>query len=289
MADNKELIAALLASDDPRLGRNPLMPAEMVRFRADPYAFAPPRNSLAGRPELRNTPPRPNDALQNALAEQISPTMGAYGMGALGAEAFQKARAGDYAGALGDASLLAAGALPGVRIKNPIRAYHGTTTPREAFGDFDLAKTASGYRQTQGGEIHFAADRNLAADYAERDSGSRLPPKELRGKGHIIDANLHAAEHDMLDFDKPLSEQGARVQDAVRSIVEQNKHLISPDAIPELPNIDGKTLFDWMSHIFGKDPAEVLRPYGVPGFVYGRSESGVPNYGVWDTSIIEKR
>jgi len=159
MADNRDLIEAL---------RNPRIQAEYERFRSDPYAFAPPPNRPAG-PEFRNLPPRPNDALQAALAEQISPTMGAYGAGSLAAQIGVDAKEGNWSG-IADAAPLALGMAVGGKPKGRT-LYHGT--PRAWEGEFDIRK--SGLREPAGGYIdgmHLAPTERGAGGYSYGPNGS---------------------------------------------------------------------------------------------------------------------
>ena len=102
--------------------------------------------------ELRNVGPRPGDVTA-PVAETLSPTMGAYGFGALAGDTYLKGREGDVAGVASNLPglLLAAAPIPGakrapVRIPNParIRAWHGS--PR----DFDKFVTPAFFADTPG-------------------------------------------------------------------------------------------------------------------------------------------
>lgn len=62
----------------------------------DPYWVEPSKPVTKG--EIKNLPARPGDPVAGPLAEQLSPTMGAYGMGQLLAETYGQAKEGDWKG-----------------------------------------------------------------------------------------------------------------------------------------------------------------------------------------------
>jgi hypothetical protein len=75
--------------------------------------------ALRGQGEIRNLPSRPRDYL-SPVAEALSPTLGGYGLGAMGAETAMRASEGDYAGAaeVGVPMALGIFAGPGAKTAN---------------------------------------------------------------------------------------------------------------------------------------------------------------------------
>jgi hypothetical protein len=80
--------------------------------------------AFAAPPKPQGTPgafienvQRPADQFANEIGEQISPTLGAFGMGQLVGDTALRASEGDYSGAGSNAALLAMGLFPGFRGK----------------------------------------------------------------------------------------------------------------------------------------------------------------------------
>jgi hypothetical protein len=76
-------------------------------------------DALRGEGEIRNLPSRPRDYL-SPVAEALSPTLGGYGLGAMGAETAMRASEGDYSGAAetGIPMVLGMFAGPGAKTAN---------------------------------------------------------------------------------------------------------------------------------------------------------------------------
>lgn len=115
MAEPDELTRILAQYADPQRSlRNPLYETALTQFRYDPYELPTPEPKPRG--EIRNLPARPADPFAAPLAEALSPTMGAYGIGQLLADTYGKAREGDWGGLAGNAPLLL-GIFAGPRAK----------------------------------------------------------------------------------------------------------------------------------------------------------------------------
>jgi GNAT superfamily N-acetyltransferase len=69
--------------------------------------------------EIRNALDRPYDRFARPIAEAISPTLGGYGMGQLGADTAMRASEGDWQGVAKNAPMLAMAAFPGVKGRRP--------------------------------------------------------------------------------------------------------------------------------------------------------------------------
>lgn len=156
------------ADVDPRLVfRNPLM--EVSRQRFAPFPSLP---ALPPRGEMRNPDPRPGDAMA-PVAETLSPTMGAYGLGSLAGDTYLKAREGDIAGAalnvpglmLAAAPIPGAKRVPGTQIaERPVAAairYNGEIFTGLHHGDA-AAKAMQKYGAAAEQAIY--GDKNILAD-----------------------------------------------------------------------------------------------------------------------------
>jgi hypothetical protein len=124
--------------------------------------------------------------------------------------------------------------------------------------------------------------------------------------GKMYEVNIHADPDDLLDWDKPLSQQPAAVQDLGRKVLSGEIH---PDRWDNTP---GRVIYEKLNgrpeRFLPKqqiidtprgprnDPPmtaeEVLRRRGVPGLKYldGGSRAageGSRNYVIWDDSMIE--
>ena len=113
MADYPTL-ANMLAGENPEDGWWRRNRDSEEHFRRNPLDMppSPQKQSLAAM--LSNPGPRPADAMA-PVAEMLSPTMGAYGMGNLLADTGMKAKGQDWAGVAQNAPLLAMAAVPGMR------------------------------------------------------------------------------------------------------------------------------------------------------------------------------
>lgn len=185
MADNRDLINALMQGDPRTALRNPLMEAIKAQLEANPYAMPPePLNRPTGG-EIRNLPPRPNDALQAALAEQVSPTMGAYGAGSLAAQIGVDAKEGNWSG-VADAAPLALGMVAGGKPKAPGRIlYHGTEAP--SIIKFDGSKKGETTWFANG--VSMSPEKAIAERY-----GNPLEVRADLKKTYIWNADLPSSE-----------------------------------------------------------------------------------------------
>ena len=147
MADYPTL-ANLLAGENPEDGWWRRNRDSEEHFRRNPLDLPAPRREPSLANMLSNPGPRPADAMA-PVAEALSPTMGAYGLGQLLAETYGKVKDADYTGALQSAAPLAFAAvpIPGAKLPrsaNPIKAYHGSPH------DFDKFKTPAFFSRSEG-------------------------------------------------------------------------------------------------------------------------------------------
>lgn len=163
MAGFEDILRRFYGSATPSDFDNPVLhpsPADV-----NPWAVEP-----RPRAELRNPPPRPGDAMA-PVAEAISPTLGAYGMGNLLGDTYNKGSEGDWKGVAANLPELAMAAapMPG-RKGNPIRAYHGSPFD---FDKFMMEKIGTGEgAQAFGHGLYFAEAEKVADEYRKRLAGA---------------------------------------------------------------------------------------------------------------------
>ena len=121
----------------------------------------------------------------------------------------------------------------------------------------EMGKISSGYRQWKPG---FADEGKALAE--EYDS---LLDERSRMKGRMYEVNVNANPEDFLDWDKPLSEQSAKVQEAFGSIVDRD---LSKDT--GWAKLTGSQALDAAAQRAGvKGGAEeMFRSQGIPGIRY---------------------
>lgn len=149
---------------------------------------------------LSNPPERPSDwAVKSGVAETVSPTMGAYGVGSALGEVAGAARAGEYSNALMSSVPLAAMAvMPGVKAKpreQTVRLFHGTN--------------AEGYAGIMAdGRINgpaYLGPRSVASRYGDHIVEANVPKSKLQidmdlGTDHMFSVEDANAYRKMQDF-----------------------------------------------------------------------------------------
>ena len=108
-------------------------------------------------------------------------------------------------------------------------------------------------------------------------------------KGNIYTVELDVEPEDLLDWDKPLSDQSDAVQKALRST---DWFQYAEDQLDGLDNPDGSSLYRWLTEDYTpKEASEKLKEAGIPGIRYldqgSRTEGkGTYNYVIFDESKI---
>lgn len=163
------------------------------------------------------------------------------------------------------------------QLRADITAYrHPSSLDREIESLRDHAKTFGNAKSAEAADI-------LAA-------GKANPARISERKGHLYTADLpdeHIAK--MLDWDKPLSQQPAHVQDAVKSAFADAG---IPNAWKSDP--DGNSVNAWLSSAMkdSQKASELLRAKGLSGIKYldGGSRAagdGTRNYVVFDDKLLK--
>jgi hypothetical protein len=123
--------------------------------------------------EARNAAPRPRDYL-SPIAEALSPTMGGYGLGAMGAETAMRASEGDYSGAAetGIPMVLGMFAGPGAKTANMGMLARAQEMAGRGLHREQIWKD-TGWFQGQDGKWRFEID-DSAARFKRDPGGERL-------------------------------------------------------------------------------------------------------------------
>lgn len=156
--------------------------------------------------------PRPNDYMA-PVAETLSIPMGAFGAGQLVGSGINAMRNADYASGAGQIALGMAGMLPmAPKGGKGIRAYHASPY------DFDKFDFNSNMGRGEGAQA-FGQGGYFAESPAVSGKGGAYYNqfKDKYGTAHAYEVNINADPADFLDWDKPLSQQSAKVRDAVMS------------------------------------------------------------------------
>jgi hypothetical protein len=180
-------------------------------------------------------------------------------------------------------------------------AFHGSP---HKFDKFSLEKIGTGEgNQAYGYGLYFAGDKKIAEWYK-----NKLAPVGDKGQLYNVDIPDNSK---MLDWDKPLRNQGDKIQ----PILEQIKRDIGDEWLPEYEdrlNLDfsewqGKDLYNVLKKIASegslpnqsiydlgtaRHASEYLKVTGIPGHKYldnpSRSKSsGNHNYVIYDDSLIK--
>lgn len=170
-----------------------------------------------------------------------------------------------------------------------IMAYHGS--PHD-FDRFDMSKaSAVSGRESYGYGHNFAEDPATARSY-------------MGDKGHLYKTELDVEPHQLLDWDKPLSEQSPEVRKALETIAHKPKphydfegNLKSPD------DLTGETYYQGLAQTLGRpfDPSnlrmsewanheaatQALREAGIPGLRYRGAEGGTHNFVIFDDKLAK--
>jgi len=155
-------------------------------------------------------------------------------------------------------------------------AFHGSPYDFEKFS-MDKVGTGTGAQSYAHGH-YFAEDPAIGEKYltgASGIDGSRRQGPRPAGRAYAVDL----PENDqLLDYDKPLSEQPEAVRRALTGM-----------RVPD-EQITGKDLQTLLSRSVGPErTAELLRNRGIPGMRYTDNDahSGARNFVIWDDSTIK--
>lgn len=199
--------------------------------------------------------------------------------------------------------------LGGKRIANPIKAYHGS--PHD-FDQFSMEKIGTGEgAQAYGHGLYFAEREGVAQDYRKRlerlpewldkyqDDITAMEQRALESgdeklmataqmhrhnwlkeaekqHGRMYEVNIHASPDELLDWDKPLSQQSEKVRAALAQMPEpklslsERKATIDPTGAQAYEGIGRRMWWDKESKLGDKAGAAstALRERGIKGIQY---------------------
>ena len=103
-----------------------------------------------------------------------------------------------------------------------------------------------------------------------------LVPFQERGKGNLYKVDIDVKDEDLLDWDKPLSEQPESVRDAITALIKERTPKEITDSAIENMEAKGGSLYALISDSFGesaqgtpeKRASEALFSAGIPGIRY---------------------
>jgi hypothetical protein len=172
------------------------------------------------------------------------------------------------------------------KLAEGLRAYHGSP---HRFDKFSLDKIGTGTgAQAYGHGLYFAESEGVAKSY--RDGGA------------LYTTRLNVEPDDLLDWDKPLSEQSAKVRGAVEGRVREYRKF-SPQTMPEDPT--GQQIYRtfYPQEALGDAEAKLatkprgleerkLMEAGIPGVRYldqgsPGSGEGTRNFVIFDDSLVD--
>jgi hypothetical protein len=164
---------------------------------------APPKPQGTPGAFIENTS-RPTDKFATQIGEQISPTLGAFGMGQLAGDTALRFSEGDYTGAVMNAPMLAMAFAPGVKkggkaAAREIDAYHGTGTG--GFSEFQLSRAGNVTDPgILGRGVYAYSEPGIAGWYAEMAPGSPsvMPLKMNLEKPFTVEGKPSKDFHDKL-------------------------------------------------------------------------------------------
>lgn len=246
-----------------------------------------------GRDPLADAGPQPQNALGaealapivSAIARPIGDAFGYFGRTLRGEEPLYDPATGHPS----DQAYNAAGALAGLGMTGgiagtgpggvalgagPIRAYHGSPYDIQRF---DLSKIGTGQGMaTHGRGINLSENEAIARAYRDQLARERGVP------GHMYEVGVHVDPEQLIQWEKPLSEQPMQVQ---RMLAE---HGVDPAFIRS-----GEDAYRQLSYVLpGGGATSALREAGVPGVRYLDEGtrgvgSGSPNLTMFDDSLVE--
>ena len=182
-----------------------------------------------------------------------------------------------------------------------IISYHGTPesgfapTSRNPLGEFNLNKIGSGEgSQIKGKGLYMSSDPEIADWYRRMLSQSGIGPSPNRGS--LFEVGIRSSPEELIDLDKPLTDQSHQVQSVVRSIFDplqpKSYEMVTESGLPSgrMGRDVGRPGSEYLEHTLFESPETALDAYstqllkekGVPGAQYIGRTSGKRNYVVWD-------
>jgi len=192
-------------------------------------------------------------------------------------------------------------------VRRTIKAYHGS--PHD-FDQFSLSKIGTGEgAQTYGHGLYFAEHPEVAQQYKQETRGRYLDtatgnlvdsrkisdPTEIGtgkrfqpAKGRTYEVNIHASPDELLDWDKPLSQQPPKVQEALEKLAKENPY----SDVRKYEHSVGRHAYEAISSSDPEYATEQLKKAGIKGIQYldqgSRSAGeGTKNFVIFDDKIIE--
>ena len=194
----------------------------------------------------------------------------------------------------------------------PLTAYHGT--PHTIQGQFDINKVGTGEgAQAYGHGMYFAENPAVANEYANMFSKSPASSTQLTklrdsapvgsaeykhydeligksGQGNLYKVDIPDADiPNMLDWDKPLSQQPKAVQDA---LAKYDPDSFSPKGMDYDSNQRGQWIYMRLAgDTTQKNASNKLNELGIKGIRYldegSRKTGGTSNFVVFDPSTVK--
>ena len=182
-----------------------------------------------------------------------------------------------------------------------IISYHGTPesgfapTSRNPLGEFNLNKIGSGEgSQIKWKGLYMSSDPEIADWYRRMLSQSGIGPSPNRGS--LFEVGIRSSPEELIDLDKPLTDQSHQVQSVVRSIFDplqpKSYEMVTESGLPSgrMGRDVGRPGSEYLEHTLFESPETALDAYrtqllkekGVPGAQYIGRTSGKRNYVVWD-------
>ena len=163
---------------------------------------------------------------------------------------------------------------------------HGSIDKAKEFIEKDIARLSKSY-QEHGWDVFkdsLNTQKNLLDNISKFDSDMRRLQIEKQGAFYKVDIPDEAIPK-MLDWDKPLSEQGAEVQ----NILSKNYKIEPYTADGLSPNLDGAGIYKALMGFEGMPPSDKLKQLGIPGIRYldgnSRGTGGTSNYVLFDDTM----
>jgi hypothetical protein len=248
--------------------------------------------AFAAPPKPQGTPgafienvSRPTDRFQSEIAQQISPTMGAYGAGQMAGEVAKLAGEGEYGSAALAALPLAVGAVvPGPEGK-PIRAYHWTDKP-EMIGPNNKFAPFSHFGTPEAAQDRFLAPTGrfsvgeLERQKAEPGSvvaGGTIPVDlHISNPLRVNDVGTHSPVNLAYSIERALDPDGdmLEVPDLVNNVLNAHVRNLSDEQIQQL----GKDMeLDWYYEEFGGPRTVERMRHWIADDIYRRVEEEASN------------
>ena len=168
---------------------------------------------------------------------------------------------------------------------------YATATLKAKDGDYE--KAANLIRE----EIRQTGDFVSREELKDLNDALYLLERKKTSTGNMYEVNINANPDDFLDWDKPLSEQSQKVQEAINAIGSRGLYEASEIEPPFRPALAGnprgrQVVAGIRDTVGGTAYSETLRDAGIPGIKFLDAGSrgagdGSRNYVVFDDALIE--